>query len=185
VDTHRNFETLEALWTERAEPYTGRVDVLVVRGSRADYGPENDFANPLHSTPEEIQLSVVDGIAGDRWKPEQGVISQVSLMSTRAAELVAVEESRRHLVGDNIIADLDLRPEVMPAGARLRIGAVVLEVTEKEHRGCKRFGARFGEDARRWIDDPEHRLRGRFARVVSGGAIRIGDLVVREGSVRR
>ena len=87
------------------------------------------------------------------------------------------------LSGDNLIVDLDLSEENLPAGSRLRIGeSVVLEITELAHTACKKFAQRFGTDATKFINSPRGKqlnLRGRFARIVNAGTIRMGDPVVK------
>jgi MOSC domain-containing protein YiiM len=53
-------------------------------------------------------------------------------------------------------------------------------VTAAPHRGCKKFAARFGLDALRWVNSSEGyalNLRGINARVVSSGTVRPGDVV--------
>jgi MOSC domain-containing protein YiiM len=68
--------------------------------------------------------------------------------------------------------------EHLPPGARLSIGDAVLEVSDKPHTGCAKFSARFGVDVLRLVGSPEGRalrLRGMNTRVVTGGAVRVGD----------
>ena len=75
---------------------------------------------------------------------------------------------------------LDLGAENMPAGQRLRIGDAVLEMTDAPHTGCNKFAARFGPDAARFVNAAERRslhLRGRYARIVQAGTVRVGDRV--------
>ncbi|MFZ1770029.1 MAG: MOSC domain-containing protein, partial [Caldilinea sp.] len=65
-------------------------------------------------------------------------------------------------------------------GTRLAIGAAVVEVTDQPHTGCKKFAARFGTDAVKFVNSPEGKalhLRGVNAKVVQGGTIRTGDAV--------
>ena len=55
-------------------------------------------------------------------------------------------------------------------------------MTAKPHAGCKKFTARFGEDAMHFVNSDvgrELRLRGFNARVVSGGVVRAGDKAIR------
>ena len=104
-------------------------------------------------------------------------------MSTRVLAAIEPDRSRWPLAGDQLYLDLDLSAENLPAGTRLTIGSVVLEVTDLPHTGCSQFSARFGADALRWISTPKgraNRMRGMYVRVVTGGTVRVGD-IVREG----
>ena len=85
-----------------------------------------------------------------------------------------------HLPGDNLLVNLDLGTHALPIGSRLRAGAALLEVTKKPHNGCKKFMARFGEDALGWINDDQGRarkLRGINCRVIEAGTIRVSDAI--------
>ena len=56
----------------------------------------------------------------------------------------------------------------------------MIEVTETPHNGCKKFAARYGLDALKFISTPvgKHlRLRGVNAKVIRAGTIRAGDSV--------
>ena len=65
----------------------------------------------------------------------------------------------------------------LPIGTRLRAGNAVLEVTPKAHNGCRKFTSRFGDDALRFVSDPERRhlnLRGIYLQVVEDGEVGVG-----------
>ena len=84
------------------------------------------------------------------------------------------------LAGDNLVVDLDLGTDNLPAGQRLRVGDAVLEMTDAPHTGCNKFVARFGRDAAVFVNAAERRalrLRGRYARIVQAGTVRVGDRV--------
>jgi MOSC domain-containing protein YiiM len=75
---------------------------------------------------------------------------------------------------------MDLSAKNLPAGTRLALGSAVLEITAKPHSGCKKFAARFGQDAIKFVNSPlgkELHLRGLNARVVQSGTIQVGDTV--------
>ncbi|MCK6520105.1 MOSC domain-containing protein [Myxococcota bacterium] len=122
-----------------------------------------------------------EGLRGDRWSlserrhPE----AEVTLMRADVARLVCNGQDLS-LPGDNLLVELDLSAENLPAGSKLQVGEVLLEITAKPHTGCLKFERRFGADARALtaLDDLKPlRLRGIHARVVSGGAVRPGDAV--------
>jgi MOSC domain-containing protein YiiM len=138
---------------------------------------------------DEAQLDPAQGLLGDNWlargyphsadgaaRPEM----QLTIMNARAIALVAVERARWPLAGDQLLVDLDLGVENLPAGSRLAIGSAIVEVTAEPHTGCKQFAQRFGKDAVRFVNSPEgkqRRLRGLNARIVQPGTVRVGDLV--------
>jgi hypothetical protein len=138
---------------------------------------------------ETGQLDTTDGLVGDSWRtrgssrrpdgsanPE----AQVTLMNVRLATLLAGSPDAASISGDQLYVDLDLSMANLPAGARLAVGAAVLEVSAEPHTGCAKFSGRFGLDALRFVSTPEGRelrLRGMNTRVVSGGAIRVGDRI--------
>jgi hypothetical protein len=137
----------------------------------------------------EAKLDLVEGLVGDNWKvrgsestadgsahPEM----QINIMNSRVIALLAQEEERWQLAGDQLYVDMDLSAENLPAGTRLGLGSAVLEVTAKPHTGCKKFAARFGNDATKFINSPlgkELHLRGINAKVIQSGTIQTGDIV--------
>jgi MOSC domain-containing protein YiiM len=105
---------------------------------------------------------------------------QLNLINARLIALLAQDKARWPLAGDQLYVDLDLSEENLPPGTRLTIGAAVIEVTDQPHTGCKKFAARFGADAVKFVNSPEGKalhLRGINAKVVQGGTIRAGDTV--------
>jgi hypothetical protein len=139
------------------------------------------------------QLDLVTGLIGDTWSVRRTSSTpdgspnpdgQLTLMNARAIAIVsgASEPERWALAGDQLYVDLDLSEAGLPAGTRLAIGAAVIEVTSKPHRGCAKFAARYGADALRFVNTGPGRvlnLRGRNARVVTPGTVRRGDMVRR------
>jgi MOSC domain-containing protein YiiM len=85
------------------------------------------------------------------------------------------------LAGDNLIVDLDLSEENLPAGSQLAIGAdVIVEISDIAHTGCSKFAGRYGNDACGFANNKRGKaihLRGRYARIVRGGNVKIGNQV--------
>ena len=131
----------------------------------------------------------MSGLVGDTWQargsshmPDRSSHPdmQLNLINTRLIALLAQDKARWPLAGDQLYVDLDLSEENLPPGTRLAIGAAVVEVTDQPHTGCKKFAARFGTDAVKFVNSPEGKalhLRGVNAKVVQGGTIRTGDAV--------
>ena len=149
-----------------AERYSG--DARVALLGRVEEG--------VHETPERVQVSVEDGVAGDRWAAgRRDRDAQVTLMNVRVAELIG---GPLDLAGDNFQVDLDLSEEALPVGTQLRIGSALLEVSPAPHTGCRKFRERFGLDALKWANDHrDRRLRGMNCRVLEAGAVAVGDRV--------
>jgi MOSC domain-containing protein YiiM len=146
--------------------------MLVVR-------PEEDE----RATPSTAELSAPLGLHGDRWATGEyrdHPDTQVTIINSRLLELVSGDRRRWSLAGDNIVADLDLSQANLTPGQKLEAGSAVLEITETPHNGCKKFSARFGADALRFVnlaEGKELRLRGIYARVLKAGSISVGDQI--------
>ena len=137
----------------------------------------------------EGRLDMVEGLEGDNWKTRGSTKTadnsahpemQINIMNSRVIDLVANGKDRWHLAGDQLFIDMDLSDENLPAGTKLSIGEAVLEVTPIPHSGCKKFTARFGLEAMKFVNSPlrkELHLRGINAKVVQAGSIRTGDTV--------
>ena len=130
---------------------------------------------------ERIVLAPDAGVPGDAWgraaEPKPNM--QIAVMQKEVAELIANGQPLA-LFGDCLILHLDLSTENLPAGSRVRVGGAILEVTPEPHNGCKKFQARFGADALRFVSMRElrHRnLRGIYMRVVEAGETARGDPV--------
>ena len=138
---------------------------------------------------DEGSLDLLHGLVGDNWKtrgststPDGSAHSdcQLNIMNFRAIALVAGEEDRRPLAGDQLFLDLDLSAHNLPPRTRLALGSAVIEVTAEPHNGCKKFLARFGPAALKFVNSPlgkQLHLRGINAKVVQPGRIRVGDVV--------
>lgn len=159
----------------------GRVDAIVVR-------PETDSRQDVPS----CRFDIGSGALGDRWvqrfaspplpgMPDQD--SQITLMNSRAAQLLAGSRERWALAGDQLYVDLDLGVENLRPGDRLRAGSVLLEVSPMAHDGCAKFAKRYGVSALALVNSPEGKrmhLRGIYARVVQPGVIQVGDAIRKE-----
>ncbi len=138
---------------------------------------------------EEGELHLAEGLVGDNWKTRGSSQTvdgsahpdmQLNIMNARVIALLAPKKERWALAGDQLYMDLDLSAENVPPGTRLSLGEAVIEVTDQPHTGCKKFAARFGLDALKFISSPigkQLQLRGINAKVIRSGAIRIGDTV--------
>ncbi len=137
------------------------------------------------------RLDVAEGLVGDTWATrgssrtndgQRHPDMQLNIMSSRVIALIAGPRDRWPLAGDQLYVDLDLSEENLPAGTYLEIGAAVVQVTPQPHTGCGKFVERFGLDAMKFVNAPlgrALRLRGLNARVVTPGAIRAGDSVIK------
>jgi hypothetical protein len=177
---HLTTEELEAGLDEiRQSPKDNGILKLIVRR------PQENEREVL----EIGELDINSGLVGDTWNirgssrmtddlPHPDM--QLNIMNSRAAALVAQDEKRWQLAGDQLYIDLDLTDENLPAGTRLAIGSAIIEVTALPHTGCKKFVERFGLDAMKFVNSPigkQLHLRGINAKVVESGTIQQGDVV--------
>lgn len=154
----------------------GTVELIVAR-------PEADQRSLLN----EAELNTEVGLVGDSWlargssSTDDGSANpeaQLTLMNSRIAQLVAGDKAHWPLAGDQLYVDLDLSIDNLPPGQRVRIGEALIEISALPHTGCKKFMARFGEDALAFISTPTgkaNRMRGVNCRVIEAGRIRVGD----------
>jgi MOSC domain-containing protein YiiM len=163
----------------RSPASRGRLAAIFVR-------PEPNERKQLKTA----KLSPEGGIDGDRWSNDsfyrvKGGASdprcQVSLMNSRYLEHIAGDKDAMCLAGDNLIVDLDLSEENLQTGSRLAIGDdVVIEISDLKHTGCSKFKRRYGQETLTFTNNERGRelhLRGRYARIIEGGTIRVGDSV--------
>jgi MOSC domain-containing protein YiiM len=171
---HLDLPALEAgLGTVREAPRERGTLALVVRT------PGENEREEL----TEAELDETAGLVGDDWYGEGADPDrQITVMNVRAVALLAGSRDRWTLAGDQLYVDLDISEANLPAGTRLEVGSAVLEVTAAPHRGCKKFAARYGLEALRFVNSEVGyalKLRGVNARVVRGGTVRPGDPVVK------
>jgi hypothetical protein len=155
---------------------------------------ESIFIRPAKNERRQLMWAVLtpgSGMDGDRWAKDSfykvngksDPRCEVSLMNTRFLRLVAGDEDALCLAGDNLIVDLDLSESNLPAGTRLAVGKdVVLEISDRVHTGCSKFQSRYGKEARDFANSQQGKslhLRGRYARIIKGGKINVGDAVTK------
>ncbi len=136
-----------------------------------------------HECPARVAVSPELGVHGDRWSEKRGRNpgAQVTLMNARVARLLAADAAPLDVSGDNFLVDLDIGEEALPVGARLRIGAAIIEVSALPHAGCKKFRDRLGAAALDWVNAVSNqslRLRGVNCRVIAAGEVAVGDPVI-------
>jgi len=137
----------------------------------------------------EGELNIVDGLVGDTWKTRgsshtadgsANINSQITVMNVRIIALLAEDEDRWSLAGDQLYVDMDLSDDNIPPGTKLVIGSAIIEVSAQPHSGCKKFSSRFGVEAMKFVNSPEGKrlhLRGINTRVVQAGTLRVGDVI--------
>jgi MOSC domain-containing protein YiiM len=169
----KSFEDLERRWRALPAAPRGRgwLHLICIRREGGQ-----------HECPPRVFVSKERGLEGDRWVSSGRHRNfQATLMSVRTAQLLAADNQSIEAAGDNFLVDLDLEEAILPVGARIRIGAATLTVSPALHAGCKKFGERFGAEALRWVNHPEHRgrrLRGVNCIVIVGGVVAVGDPLV-------
>ena len=138
---------------------------------------------------EQGSLDVAEGLVGDSWRIRGSSMTtdgsahpdmQLTIMNSRVTALVAISRDRWPLAGDQFYVDLDLSDENLPSGTRLQLGAAVVEITDIPHLGCKKFVARFGLEAMKFVNSrlgKRLNLRGVNAKVVKSGIVRTEDTV--------
>ncbi len=181
VPRYRELAEIESAYAAGTSPLTeGTLEVVVSRPAEFE-----------RRVLEVGELSETEGLVGDNWasRPTKSTpdgspdpLRQLTIMNARVLAAVAGSRERWQLAGDQLIVDLDLSFDNLPAGARLRIGAAEVEVSEPPHAGCAKFSGRFGLDALRFVSTREgrhQRRRGLNARVIRPGRIRTGDPVVK------
>ena len=145
--------------------------------------PQTDQREEL----QEGMLNLREGLVGDNWRTKGSSMTadgaahpdmQLNIMNARVTALVAGARERWSLAGDQLYLDMDLSTANLPPGAQLRLGEALIEITAPPHTGCRKFSARFGKDALKFVNSRLGRqlnLRGINAKVVQPGLVRLGD----------
>ena len=96
----------------------GELEAIVVR-------PRSD----KRESRETVYLSPEGGVEGDRWASSKTQYegpeprAQVSLMNARLLKMIAKDEKRMPLAGDNLVVDLDLSEAPMHCGISMQPSA--------------------------------------------------------------
>lgn len=178
---HLTFDELQAaVATLDASPHDEGTVALIV--CRPDLGVRQVLA--------QAEVSEASGVVGDNWftrgskRTEDGSAHpemQITLMNSRIIHLIAQDEARWQLAGDQFFVDFDLSEANLPVGQRIALGdEVILEISTLPHTGCQKFTERFGSGAIKFVNSPagrEARYRGINARVIQGGTVTQGDVI--------
>ncbi|MEN9562830.1 MAG: hypothetical protein RIR73_1074 [Chloroflexota bacterium] len=180
MQTHLNVEHLQSQLNhiQRSPKDSGSVKLIVCRPTVE----EREIVSHGRLLPSE-------GLQGDNWR-QRGSDSmpdgsanpeaEITLMNSRVIHALTQDESRWALAGDQFFVDFDLSEENIPAGSRLAIGSAIVEVSSLPHNGCKKFSARFGVDALKFISMAENkplRMRGINAKIIQSGDVKQGDTI--------
>ena len=162
-----------------------------IRHSPSDAGVLELIVSRPHPNAREVlehaQLDPATGLVGDSWGTRVSLPNpetQLNVMNARVISLIAQDNARWPLAGDQLFVDLSLAEENLPPGSRIEIGGAVIEVSAEPHLGCGKFVERFGVDAMKFVNSTLGRqlhLRGINARVVHAGAVRVGDIARKRG----
>jgi hypothetical protein len=154
----------------------GTIELIVCR-------PEIDERRVL----DEAELTLGAGLIGDNWyvKPSSRLgrpdsATELTMMSARAAALIAGPREHWPLAGDQLYVEFDISKANLPPGTRLAVGTAEIEITDQPHTGCGKFIKRFGIDAQKFVNSPDGRalnLRGINSRIVRAGTVRTGDVI--------
>ena len=166
------YEEMEARWAamDGSPQDDGSVEMIVRR-------PAAEQREDLQSA----SFTAAAGLAGDDWLRRSGdPEAQITLMNSRLIHMLAGDKARWAEAGDQLFVDLDISQDNLPAGTRLQIGGVVMEVSPLPHTGCTKFARRFGGQARKWIMSDvgvAERRRGVYTTVIEDGVVAVGDRI--------
>lgn len=162
-----------------------KADALVEELDRLDLGDEGrvhmlvETPQPhRHATREKVRAIPGRGFAGDHarksfYKGEFVPGREVSAMALEVLQVLGVDPV---VVGDNLITEgFDVM--ALDEGARVRVGEVVLERSNRPHRPCVAFRERTSPEAFAAVS--RGRYRGALFVVRTPGTIRTGDAIRR------
>ena len=178
-------------------PYHRRLAELEQTAARLGASPTDEgvvemiVSRPAVEERRVLQHGVLDavhGLCGDSWEARGAgtarggadPLRQITIMNSRVLATIAGARDRWQLAGDQMIVDLDISIDNLPAGTSLQIGAAVAEVTEPPHTGCAKFAGRFGADSLQWANSRvgrQLRRRGMHVRVLVSGTVGAGDAI--------
>ena len=141
----------------------------------------------LRQFPAKITMTRAEAIPGERWltapwlklpdgSPDPRI--QISILPSRILDLVWRDRENTPHPGDPIVADLDCSRTNLPAGSLIQAGTAILKVSDHFNQSCAKWKARYGADARAFIDAPGHpdlRLRGMLCSVEQDGEVTLTD----------
>lgn len=182
MEARPTFDALSESWDrlELSPADIGTVDMIVRR-------PDIDQREEL----QEARFNPTDGLEGDNWltRGSSSTIdgsadpqAQITLINSRAIQLITGDKSRWAESGDQLFVDFDLSRDNLPAGSQIQIGEVIMEISQKPHTGCAKFARRFGAGARKWVMTEAGLaacLRGVNARVIQAGAVKVNDRITK------
>jgi len=140
---------------------------------------------------DECKLDSVEGLVGDNWHTRGSSQTsdgsshpdmQLTLMNSRVIHLIAQNKERWRLAGDQLFIDMDLSTANLPPGTQIKLGSAVIAISAQPHTGCKKFVARFGLDAMKFVNSEvgrELNLRGVNTKVIQSGVVRVGDIATK------
>lgn len=138
---------------------------------------------------KSAEINTDEGLIGDDWKARNKLkahlrlnngYDQITIMNSRVIERIAGSPEHWPPAGDQLYVDFDLSRNNLPPGTQLKLGSVILEVSKKDHTGCKKFIQRFGRDAFNFVNSAEGKqlcLRGINTRVIRSGSVKLGDSI--------
>jgi len=180
-----------------AQPDRNTLDSCLqdMRAAPMDSGPVShlcyrpDFGQRVFRN--RLALDTERGVTGDRWfrhawlRTEDGGPDprvQVAIIFAGLLRRIWDDADGGAHPGDTIATDMNLSEGALPAGARLKAGTAIIEVSDVFNDGCAKWKVRYGTEAYRWARDPAlrtYRPRGIFCRIVQSGVVTADDRLIR------
>ena len=167
-------------WIRQAPDDRGEIQTLCVRPAEGE-----------RLYPDQIEFCCQRGVVGDRWltktwmhlddgSPDPRL--QVCILQKRVLDLIWLDRDNTPYPADNLIADMNLGEDNLPAGSKLSAGSAVLEVSDVFNTACSKWRDRYGGESLRWINHPDNlpfRLRGILCQVVQNGTVTLQDRLIK------